>query len=140
MSSVEATETRKRLRDRQRLLPAESAVCPVRDVLAHVGGRWSVLAMFALSQGPTRFGELRRGLPGISQRMLSQTLRMLQRDGLVLRRVQATSPPGVEYRLTALGQSILVPLRHMLDWANANFPAIRAARVAFLADPPADET
>jgi hypothetical protein len=58
----------------------------------------------------------------------------------VLRRVQATSPPGVEYRLTALGQSILVPLRHMLDWANANFPAIRAARVAFLADPPADET
>ena len=119
-------------RERQRLLPPPAAVCPVRDVLEHVGGRWPVLTLFVLASGASRFGELRRSLPGVSQRMLAQTLRALQRDGLVLRHVR--TPPAVDYELTSLGRTLLVPLRHMLDWANENFPAIRAAREDYLAE------
>ncbi len=105
--------------------------CPVRDVLAHIGSKWSTLIVTTLGQRPHRFGELRRALDDISQRMLTQTLRDLQRDGLVSRHVYPTQPPSVEYRLTELGRSLLVPVSALIAWAECNHPNIRAARAAF---------
>ena len=105
--------------------------CPVRDVLDRVGGKWASLLMMALGVRPHRFGELKRAVPDISQRMLTQTLRDLQRDGLISRHVFATVPPSVEYRLTVLGESMLPPFMALAAWANANHDAIRAARMAF---------
>ena len=107
------------------------ANCPVRDVLQHIGGKWATLLMTALSQKPYRFGELRRMVPDISQRMLTQTLRDLQRDGYVDREVFATTPPSVEYRLTELGRSLYQPVALLQDWAVANHDAVRAARSRF---------
>src|ERR1700743_1030306 len=80
--------------------------CPVRELMGVVSGRWSSLLMLALSEQPYRFGELRRLVPDISQRMLTQTLHELQRDGYVNREVFPTKPPGVEYSLTDLGRSM----------------------------------
>jgi len=105
--------------------------CPVRDVIDQVSGRWSSLLMMALGVRPHRFGELKRAVPNISQRMLTQTLRDLQRDGLISRHVFATVPPSVEYRLTPLGESLIPPLMVLTAWANANYDAIRAARAAY---------
>lgn len=105
--------------------------CPVRDVLAKVGGKWSTLIVTALAERPHRFGELRRALDDISQRMLTQTLRDLQRDGLVSRRVFPTQPPSVEYALTDLGRSLLTSLAALIQWAEQNHGAIRTSRQAF---------
>ena len=105
--------------------------CPVRDVLARVGGKWSTLILGMLAERPQRFGELRRGLEDISQRMLTQTLRELQRDGLVSRRVFPTQPPSVEYALTDLGRSMLPSLAALIHWAELNHEAIRVSRRAF---------
>lgn len=107
------------------------ANCPVRDLLSQIGGKWSVLLMEALAQKPHRFGELRRMVPDISQRMLTQTLRDLQRDGYIEREVFPTKPPSVEYRMTDLGWSLYDPLSHVLNWAEANHAAVRAARTRF---------
>jgi DNA-binding HxlR family transcriptional regulator len=109
------------------------ADCPVRDVLDQIGDKWSTLLLITLAGRPHRFGELRRAVPDISQRMLTQTLRDLQRDGLVSRHVHPTVPPSVEYRLTALGHSLLEPLSQLIRWADAHHAAIRAARLAFAA-------
>jgi DNA-binding HxlR family transcriptional regulator len=108
--------------------------CPVRDVLAQVGGKWSTLIVTALAERPHRFGELRRALADISQRMLTQTLRDLQRDGLVSRRVFPTQPPSVEYALTDLGRSLLTSLAALIHWAEQNHAAIRANRDGFDAE------
>lgn len=105
--------------------------CPVRDVLDHIGGKWNSLMLLALADGPMRFSQLRRFIPDISQRMLTQTLRDLQRDGYVERTVYPTVPPSVEYRLTGLGQSFLTPLRHLVQWSQNHHPAIRQARSAY---------
>ena len=105
--------------------------CPVRDLLSQIGGKWSVLLLEALAQRPYRFGELRRQVPDISQRMLTQTLRDLQRDGYVEREVFPTKPPSVEYRVTELGWSLYGPLSQLLNWAEANHEAVRAARARF---------
>ncbi|MBB3607519.1 helix-turn-helix domain-containing protein [Rhizobium sp. BK602] len=105
--------------------------CPVRDLVSQIGGKWSVLLLEALAQRPYRFGELRRMVPDISQRMLTQTLRELQRDGYVGREVFPTKPPSVEYRMTDLGYSLYEPLAHLLNWAEANQEAVRAARARF---------
>ena len=107
------------------------ADCPVRDVLDRVGGKWCTLILQILGSGPLRFGALRRAVPDISQRMLTQTLRDLQRDGLVRREVFPTVPPGVEYSLTALGESLLDPVDRLVDWATAHHAAVREARAAF---------
>ena len=112
------------------------ADCPVRGVLDQVGDKWSTLLVMILADGPQRFGALRRAVPDISQRMLTQTLRELQRDGLIARRVLPTQPPGVEYRLTDLGHSLTAPLAGLIGWANANHAKIRQARVAFDAAAP----
>jgi DNA-binding HxlR family transcriptional regulator len=106
-------------------------LCPVRNVLDQLGDKWSVLIIGALAHRPYRFGELKREIPDISQRMLTQTLRDLQSDGLIEREVFPTTPPSVEYRLSPMGKSFLVPLSAMVDWAFANFPAIKEARLEF---------
>jgi DNA-binding HxlR family transcriptional regulator len=105
--------------------------CAIRGVLDRIGDKWSLLLVQTLAKRPQRFGELRRELDDISQRMLTQTLRDLQRDGLVARMVLPTSPPSVEYRLTDLGVSILESIRGLVGWAEKNRPAIEAARIAF---------
>lgn len=108
--------------------------CPVRDVLSQLGDKWSTLIISMLGEKPHRFGELRRTIPDISQRMLTQTLKDLQRDGLVSRKVFATVPPSVEYSLTPLGQSLLPPLRGLIAWAETHHGNIRLARAAFAAE------
>jgi DNA-binding HxlR family transcriptional regulator len=110
------------------------ANCPIRDVIQTISGRWSSLLMMALAEKPYRFGELRRLVPDISQRMLTQTLHDLQRDGYVSREVFPTKPPGVEYSLTDLGRSMFEPLHMLLQWAEINHRAVREARSAFDAD------
>ncbi len=105
--------------------------CPIRDVIAGLSGKWSVLILLALDDRPHRFGELRREISDISQRMLTMTLRDLQRDGLVTRTVYPTVPPSVEYALTALGQSLAATLLPLIGWAEANHAAIRGARCHF---------
>jgi len=105
--------------------------CPVRDVLDRVADRWSLLVLIALQDGTLRFSDLRRAVGDISQRMLSQTVRRLEQDGLVARRVHPTVPPRVDYTLTDMGQSILGPLEALVDWAEAHHGRIREAREAF---------
>ena len=105
--------------------------CPVRGVLDKVSDKWSMLLVMTLASGPKRFNQIRREVPDISQKMLTQTLRDLQRDGMVSRQVFDTKPPAVEYRLTPLGESIIVPFGHLIAWASANHPVIDQARVAF---------
>lgn len=105
--------------------------CPVRGVLDRISDKWSMLLVMTLADGPKRFNQLRREIPDISQKMLTQTLRALQRDGMVARQVFDTKPPAVEYRLTPMGTSIIVPLGYLIQWANENHPQIDAARVEF---------
>ncbi len=107
------------------------ANCPVRNVLDSVFGKWASLLMLALAEQPYRFGALRRLVPDISQRMLTQTLRDLQRDGYVHREVFATTPPSVEYSLTDLGRSMFSALHPLIEWAEQNFPEVRQNRAAF---------
>ncbi|MBC6470452.1 winged helix-turn-helix transcriptional regulator [Actinomadura alba] len=102
--------------------------CPVRDVLDRVGDKWSVLIVVLLGRRTHRFGELHRAIEGISQRMLTLTLRALVRDGLVTRTAHATVPPRVDYELTEMGRTLLVPLSALDEWANAHRDDIRAAR------------
>lgn len=105
--------------------------CPVRDVLDRIGDKWSTLVLVTLADGPRRFSEVRRAIPDISKRMLTQTFRELERDGLIARTVFPTKPPSVEYRLTPLGETILDPLRALAEWANRSHEAIKSARRAF---------
>ncbi len=111
-----------------------TARCPVRDVLDRIGDKWSVLLLSALRAGPRRFGALRRNVPDISQRMLTETLRHLQRDGLITRAVHATAPPSVDYALTPLGQSLLEPLDALVQWSAARHDQVRTARLRFDAE------
>src|SRR5260221_1585261 len=103
----------------------------VSDVLARVGDKWTILVVGVLGDGPKRFNEIRRGLGSISQRMLTLTLRGLERDGLATRTVVPTIPPRVEYELTALGRSLLVPVSGIGLWARQNRAAIQEARQRF---------
>ncbi|HYW55355.1 MAG TPA: helix-turn-helix domain-containing protein [Polaromonas sp.] len=105
--------------------------CPVRDVYDRIGDKWSVLVMLQLGVKPLRFRELLRAVGVISQRVLTVTLRGLERDGLVLREVMDTRPPGVRYRLSPLGQSLLGALRGVASWAAANHEAMAQAREAY---------
>ncbi|WP_455271153.1 winged helix-turn-helix transcriptional regulator [Rhizobium herbae] len=105
--------------------------CPVRDVIDNIGGKWNTLMILALADGPMRFSALRRLIPDISQRMLTQTLRDLQRDGYIGRQVFPTQPPSVEYSLTPLGQSFLVLVKGLVDWSVEHHQSIRSARVAY---------
>src|SRR5579872_273820 len=103
----------------------------VGDVLARVGDKWSILVVSRLGEGPLRFNELRRAIGGISQRMLTLTLRGLERDGLVTRTVFPTIPPRVDYALTALGRDLLTPVSALGAWAIRNQAKIARARQRF---------
>lgn len=109
--------------------------CPVRDVLDCIGDKWSLLTLTTLASGTLRFTELKRGIGDISQRMLAQTLRSLERDGYVTRRVHPTIPPKVEYTLTALGRSLLEHLVPLIDWAAAHHAKVRRARSEYVPPP-----
>ena len=103
--------------------------CPaVREVLNRVGDKWSVLVIGLLGDGPKRFSELRRMIEGISQRMLTLTLKGLERDGLITRTVYPTIPPRVEYQLTNLGRTLLEPIVGLAKWAGKNREKIQEAR------------
>ncbi|MGA2817674.1 MAG: helix-turn-helix domain-containing protein [Xanthobacteraceae bacterium] len=110
-------------------LPADCRA--VSDVLSRVGDKWSVLVVSRLGDGPKRFNELRREIGGISQRMLTLTLRGLERDGLITRTVFPTVPPRVDYELTALGRDLLNPVSALGAWAIRNQPKIARAREQF---------
>ena len=101
------------------------------EVLARVGDKWTVLVVSSLGDGPMRFNELRRSLGSISQRMLTLTLRGLERDGLATRKVFPTIPPRVDYELTKLGRSLLEPVSVLGLWARRNRAAIADARRRF---------
>jgi DNA-binding HxlR family transcriptional regulator len=110
-------------------VPAEEyEQCPVTDVLRRVGDKWSVLVIVLLGKRTYRFNELHRGIETISQRMLTRTLRGLETDGLVRREVLPTVPPSVEYSLTPLGTTLLVPLSALADWVVEHRAEIGAAR------------
>src|SRR5919108_3319500 len=103
----------------------------VSEVLSRVGDKWTVLVVTTLGDGPKRFNEIRRALGSISQRMLTLTLRGLERDGLVTRTVFPTIPPRVDYELTRLGRSLLEPVSGIGLWARQNRAAIQQARARF---------
>lgn len=111
-------------------MPPHSAdACPaVREVLNRVGDKWTVQVVGLLGQGPKRFNELRRSIEGISQRMLTLTVRNLERDGLITRTVEPTIPPKVEYALTGLGHTLLVPVAALAQWAVDNRTSIHDAQ------------
>ena len=103
----------------------------VAPILARVGDKWSILTVMNLAGGSKRFSELRRGIDGISQRMLTLTLRGLERDGFVARTVTPSIPPRVDYELTALGRSLCEPVMALGGWVQANLNVIDAARAVF---------
>jgi DNA-binding HxlR family transcriptional regulator len=103
----------------------------VSDILSRIGDKWTVLVVETLGDGSMRFNELRRMVGSISQKMLTTTLRNLERDGLVTRTVYATIPPRVEYELTDLGRELLVPVRALGLWARDNIERINGARMRF---------
>ncbi|MEU5973946.1 helix-turn-helix domain-containing protein [Streptomyces sp. NPDC047315] len=106
----------------------ELAACPVGEVFRRVGDKWSMLLVILLGTRPYRYNELHRAVEGISQRMLTRTLRGLEVDGLVRRDVQPTVPPGVEYSLTPLGRTLLEPLSALADWAVRHEVEVAEAR------------
>jgi DNA-binding HxlR family transcriptional regulator len=109
----------------------------VREVLNRVGDKWSVLIVGLLADGPKRFSELRRTIEGISQRMVTLTLRGLERDGLVTRTVYPTIPPRVEYQLTELGRTLQKPIQSLAKWAQENRERIQQSRNRYDARSPA---
>jgi DNA-binding HxlR family transcriptional regulator len=105
--------------------------CPIRSVLDRVGEKWAMLVLLALASHHRRFNELSRAIPDVSKRMLTQTLRGLERDGLVTRHVFPTKPPSVEYRLSSVGSSLLEPLAALVSWAERNQTSIERMRRGF---------
>lgn len=108
--------------------------CPIRNVLARIGGKWTLAVLYTLASNgtPMRFKDIERANPDCSQKMLTQTLRGLEADGLVSRRVYPEMPPRVEYALTERGQSFMPVMRQLLDWAFNNLHDIVADREKFL--------
>ncbi|MGW4771399.1 winged helix-turn-helix transcriptional regulator [Nocardia sp. NPDC004278] len=102
--------------------------CPAREVLDHITSRWGMLILTALGNGRLRFSELNAMIGGISEKMLSQTLRTLVRDGLIARTVEPTTPPRVSYELTALGQGLTESLQQFLGWIRENTVEVMAAQ------------
>ncbi|HEV3357852.1 MAG TPA: helix-turn-helix domain-containing protein [Pseudonocardiaceae bacterium] len=105
--------------------------CPCRGVLDLIANKWTALVIGALAERPYRFGELRRKVEGISQKVLTQNLRNLERDGLITRTVYPTTPPSVEYGLTELGAGLGPHLVALDNWSRDNFPSVRRSRLAF---------
>ncbi|OHV30990.1 HxlR family transcriptional regulator [Parafrankia colletiae] len=108
--------------------PQGETDCRVRTIMDRVGDKWSLAVVSELSAGPRRFSEVRRAVPGINQRMLTSTLRTLERDGLVSRTVYAQIPPRVDYELTGLGRTLLATVSSLIAWAASNADDIDEAR------------
>lgn len=108
--------------------------CPIRNVVAQIGDKWSILILFSLVDGPDRFNSLKSRIEGISQRMLTQTLRDLERDGFVLRTVYPQVPVKVEYELTELGKGLSSSVWQLVSWANDHHDDIRSARKEYDAE------
>ena len=104
------------------------AGCPSRQLLDRLSDKWVTLVMVALEDGPRRYSQLSRTIAGVSQKMLTQTLRTLERDGLVTRTVTASVPVRVDYALTPLGQSLLEPIKHVKAWAERHVPEVLEAQ------------
>ncbi|AFZ28703.1 transcriptional regulator, HxlR family [Gloeocapsa sp. PCC 7428] len=104
------------------------ANCPSRQVLDLIADKWTAIIIYRLSKGTKRYSELQREIGGISQKMLTQTLRNLERDGIVSRKVYPVVPPMVEYSLTALGTTLTEPLSTLCRWAENHIPEVEAAR------------
>lgn len=109
------------------------AIVPVNEVLAQIGGKWTMYIIMALGHGPLRFSELKRKIDGVSQKMLTSTLRDLEKDGFVSRKVTPSIPPRVDYELTEMGVELREPIYVLSRWANANNARIAKAREAFAA-------
>lgn len=109
----------------------DDTTCRVRDVLDRVGSKWSLTVINELGPGTRRFTQIKNAVPGISQRMLTETLRGLERDGLVERTVHPVVPPRVDYALTPLGRTLLDTVRGLLDWSLEHIDDIDAAREAY---------
>ncbi|MCM2430109.1 winged helix-turn-helix transcriptional regulator [Streptomyces sp. RKAG337] len=107
------------------------AACPARRLLDRISDKWVSLLLSALADGPMRYGDLARRVAGVSQKMLTQTLRALERDGLVTRTVTPTVPIRVDYELTPLGESLLPVMRAVKDWAEQHIEAVDAARESY---------
>lgn len=105
--------------------------CATRTILDRIGDRWTVLVVGALTEGPMRFSELSRRIDGVSQKMLTQTLRGLERDGLVTRTVHAAVPPKVEYELTESGRTLTGPLSALDAWARTHIEDVVRSRLAY---------
>ncbi len=105
--------------------------CRAREVLQRVGDKWSVLVIDLLGQGTMRFSELHRAIDGITARMLTVTLRGLERDGIVTRTIHPVIPPRVEYALTPMGRTLLATIGQLVAWADSHLPEIEAARAAY---------
>jgi DNA-binding HxlR family transcriptional regulator len=112
-------------------LAGEPSTCRAREVLQRVGDKWSVLVIDLLGQGTKRFTELHRAVDGITARMLTVTLRGLERDGIVTRTIHPVIPPRVEYALTPMGRTLLDTIGQLVTWTDSHLPEIEAARVAY---------
>jgi DNA-binding HxlR family transcriptional regulator len=108
-----------------------SASCRVRSVLGRIGDKWAIYVVDRLGDGPRRFSELLRGIDGITARMLTVTLRGMERDGIVTRTVHAAVPPRVDYALTPLGETLCAAIGQLVSWADTHLPEIEAAQVAY---------
>ena len=111
--------------------PTNPVCRTISTLLSRIGDKWTVLVVQTLGEGPKRFNELRREIPSVSQRMLTLTLRNLERDGLVNRTVTPSIPPRVDYELTELGQSLQKPMCGLATWATENVEAIHEAQARF---------
>ena len=120
-------------------LPADvySAKCPTRQVLDHISGKWTIMVVDTLLTGTKRYTELKNRIEGVSQRMLTQTLRALEADGFVTRTVHPTIPPRVEYTLTPLGRELAGPITMLRQWAETHINEVEAARARYRDTPPA---
>lgn len=110
------------------LISMHTEQCPARDVLALIGDKWTTLVFGLLENGPQRFSDLRRGVGGISQKVLTQTLRALERDGLVKRTIYPEIPPHVEYELTSLGRTLVEPISALKRWTAEHIDSVIAAQ------------
>ena len=128
MPTMTAAERRARHREQYN---AYLATCPARQVLDSLSDKWVTLVLNALSEGPKRYSDLARTIAGVSQKMLTQTLRQLERDGLVTRTVTPSVPVRVDYELTALGASMLPVVTAIKSWAESHIDEIHTARQAY---------
>lgn len=118
--------------------PLRPETCPIRDILDPMGDKWSILVICALSEAPHRFSDLQRAIPDISKKMLTQTLRNLERDGLLSREEKGGFPRVVTYSMTALGFSLMEPLKAMAQWGLQHMDQVLASRAAH--DDPAERS